>query len=85
MLHFEEAAFGTLLRTGNGAGGEQVARREVATVARVVGEQLVETPIEIAKICLAQLDGCEPCRSHLVRLKIYLKSQIDAGVAEIAT
>lgn len=57
VLHLEETAFGSLLRARDCARCKQVARAEVATIARVMSEQLRQAPIEIAKVSSAELDG----------------------------
>jgi hypothetical protein len=51
---FQETASGGFGGSGDGAGGEDVANLEVAAVARVMGDELGRSPIEVLRIGLAQ-------------------------------
>src|SRR5260370_2889361 len=62
---FEKATPRVFRRPGNRSAPEQVAGTEIATVARVVGEQLRDGPIEIAEIASPQRARPDTLLPHL--------------------
>src|ERR1700735_5504964 len=51
---FEETASGRLGGAGDGAGGEDVADLQVATIAGVVGNELGGSPVEVLGVGFAE-------------------------------
>ena len=87
MLHFQQAAFRTFLRPGDGAGREQIAGTQIAAVAGVMRHELRRSPIQIAKIAAAQQHGvaCPPAASAPTadRLRASDRSQRCRRIAEM--
>ncbi len=61
---FEETSGGGFGWAGDGAGGEDVADLQVATVTRVMGDELSGGPVEVVNVGFAQQKWVELISSH---------------------
>ena len=80
---FEKAAPARFFRTGNGARADEIADREIATVAGVMGDHLRDGPIGRRERGLGETHRCDAGAPHGVGRQIRLKRNVVAALCTI--